>query len=934
MSNESASDLQVTFYDHYVPALRDGQYTVTISQTLLANQAQTQHDGGSPIPSALVGTTAGELSGTASSIALAEPSSMPLAAGTSLALTSPDGQNAAVVVVASPAAQGASQLAVEPHKFAADFPAGSSLIQSPQQAPVAQTFIVRGPRFALSPADVQQVFPPANGSGAYDQYLPMIVLNQPALPWERSLGGAQPCPWLALLLFTADELLAPAPPTGSAPPSPPPNSQQNPTGTASFALNTIAVATYNGEQTAGPPAGTLGPALVLADDEDPSQIFCNVIEIASATFARLVPTLADLPFLAHVRQTSTQNKAPQSGAQAGWFSCVIGNRFAVAPALAGAPPQRNIAHLVSLEGFEAYLSGDQPATPAGIQRVRLISLHSWAFTCLEDPQQNFSQLMLNLVGDGSQQSADLLLRMPLPAWATAAAPPPGAPAHALAQLQSGYAPLSYATISGEQTFAWYRGPFAPLIANRFLATTDPSAPDNPDVPLNAAEAMIYDPSTGLFDQSYAVAFQTGRSLALASLPFATNLLQWRRQAYALVDLLMEYMRSPLHASALQSAGVLDADGNLTAAGTTDLAELLGADIASNAFADYLATEFASSIAAQIGVAGGYSAQDASQQASNPPTAQPTVPADLSALMSDPLVVAWLQQLSGLEVAGGSGQQFEPSLMSGQIVDWLARLALLYDVPFNNLVPSAQMLPSESIRFFYVDQNWLDSLLDGALSVGIQSSRDSLFHQLMRDPLHRVVDAAVGEVRNTLLGISPPTAPAPAGVMAGFVLRSAVVAGWPGLEVRAWSAADSATPMKPLRLDQVAPTVLLGIFPDVPVKLEFNEPSEGLVFGVEGEGANGGVALRYLPGTQGATPDNLGQMRDPAIWLTQADIEQLQRAGPPSQTALKIAGAGGLVEALQNQFPTPAPTLGPAALAVQMIKAPEQMLFLPQNGAKQ
>lgn len=932
MSNGSASDAQVTFYDNYVPSLKDGQYTVTIAQTLLADQAQTQQDGGSAIPSALVGTTAADLSGTASSIVLAAPgSSMALVAGAALALTTPAGQSA-VVIVAAAASQGANQIAIEAHDFAADFPAGSSLLQSPQLAPAAQTFIVRGPRFVLSPADVQQVFPPANAAGAYAQYLPMIVLNQPALPWERSLGsaGAGQCPWLALLLLTPDELLVPAPPVGSAPPAPAPNSQQNPTGTASLALNTIALATYNGVPTAGPPAGTLGPALTLADDEDPAQIFCNVIEIAGATFAALVPTLADLPFLAHVRQVATQNKPALGGPQTGWFACAIANRFAVAPTAAGAPPQRNIAHLVSLEGFEAYLAGSQPAAPAGVERVRLISLYSWAFTCLDDPQQNFSQLMLNLIGPASQPGADLLLRMPLPAWASGAAPAPGAPALALAQLQSGYAPLSYATISGEQTFAWYRGPFAPLVTSRFLATTDPSAPDNPDVPLNAAEAMIYDPTTGLFDQSYAVAFQTGRSLALASLPFATNLLQWRRQAYALVDLLMEYMQSPLHRSALQAAGVLDASGNLTAAGTTDLAELLGADIASNAFADYLATEFASNIAAQIGVAGGFGSQDASLQPTNPPTAQPTVPADLSALMSNPVVVGWLQQLSGLEVTNGATQQFEPSLMPGQIVDWLAQLALLYDVPFNNLVSSAQMLPVESIRFFYLDQNWIDCLLDGALSVGIQSSRDSLFHQLMRDPLHRVVDAAIGEVRNTMLGIGPATAPPPTGVMAGFVLRSAVVAGWPGLEVRAWSAADSATPMKPLRLDRVAPTVLIGIFPEVPAKLELNEPAEGLVFGVE----DTGVALRYLPGTQGATPANLGQLIEPAIWLTQADIQQLQRAQPPGQPALKIAGAGGLVEALQNLFPAPAPTLGPAALAVQMIKVPEQMLFLPQTGANQ
>jgi len=66
--------------------------------------------------------------------------------------------------------------------------AGSSEVPTEPQSPIAQKFIVRGPRFQLDPADVHRVFPPAGGTGVYDEYMPMIVLNKRALPWERELN--------------------------------------------------------------------------------------------------------------------------------------------------------------------------------------------------------------------------------------------------------------------------------------------------------------------------------------------------------------------------------------------------------------------------------------------------------------------------------------------------------------------------------------------------------------------------------------------------------------------------------------------------------------------------------------------------------------------------------------------------------------------------
>ena len=62
-------------------------------------------------------------------------------------------------------------------------------------------------------------------------------------------------------------------------------------------------------------------------------------------------------------------------------------------------------------------------------------------------------------------------------------------------------------------------------------------------------------------------------------------------------------------------------------------------------------------------------------------------------------------------------------MPGELRRFLARLRLLHGVPFSYLVPDADLLPIESIRFFYIDRAWTDALVQGALSVGTISTAD-------------------------------------------------------------------------------------------------------------------------------------------------------------------------------------------------------------------
>ena len=65
------------------------------------------------------------------------------------------------------------------------------------------------------------------------------------------------------------------------------------------------------------------------------------------------------------------------------------------------------------------------------------------------------------------------------------------------------------------------------------------------------------------------------------------------------------------------------------------------------------------------------------------------------------------------------------LIPEELRDWLVRLRLLHDVPFAYFVADTQLLPEESIRWFYVDRRWTDALVQGALSVGTVNTDDRL-----------------------------------------------------------------------------------------------------------------------------------------------------------------------------------------------------------------
>ncbi|MEW1551706.1 hypothetical protein [Streptomyces tsukubensis] len=609
---------------------------------------------------------------------------------------------------------------------------------------------------------------------------------------------------------------------------------------------------------------TVTPEGDVADD-DP----CTFIQIPTTLFTALVPRLEELRFLTHCRESHIGDKAEQGLETDGVFSAVIANRFPVAPAT-GAGALKSIVHLVSLEGLHDYLV-DQPDFGTHTS-VALVSLASWAFHTTPDNPQDFRGLVHNLVGheyDGGSCSPETMwLRLPeLQGYLGTLAG-----SEVLHRVTDGFVPLGYRLRTGEQTLAWYRGPCAPV------RTTPPRTAGRTPYP-SADAALIYQKDFGVFDASLATAWQAGRSLALADRAFAQALHDFRLRAHQLTDRLLQQLNSDAFTAGGPGDLRLDAraQDNVLARLTTDLLNSLN-----------IATALA------------------------PVTTPLTAPAVTATAPADPRRTV-KDFLADSDVQGLIGTVATVDLVP--VVAWLARLRLLYPLPFNLLVPDERMLPPESLRFFHLDENWLTALTDGALSVAVQSTRDIHLHQVMDDTIRQTTRAAAQAIRAQRTGVAaPPTATTGDGPVSGFLLRSALVSGWPNLAVRGTRSDGSPLPL--LRLDHLTPSLLLCLFDGVPDTVELSEPQEGFRFGVDDDRK---IPLRRPTATGGTLGEQL-----------QGDDLLLGSLRPGGHGVLDVTAAVTAIQTALTAANTPVAEFGPGDFALQMVKSPEAVQFTSQT----
>ena len=522
-------------------------------------------------------------------------------------------------------------------------------------------FSVIGERFEpLTPQDIYAVFPPPKSLGDHSNVLPHITVNRSTLPWERYPGQTdENLTWLILLLFRDSDFE---------------DDDDKPK------LKTITLGELVARESGGKfPEYELDEVGQTADEQT------SVFDIKKKYVADILPTKADLAYISHIRKAEnvevSEDETPEEAEEAKEFATIVCSRL----------PQPNgtsYVHLVSIEGrygddgFDFQEAGDEDP-------IRFVSLANWSFSCV-DPKQTFTEILQNLNRTPSTP------RLPVNENSTAEK-----------SLAMGYVPFPHSLREGSQTVSWYHSP---------LATGFHS--DTYEFPAKAADELLrYDSELGLFDTSYAAAWQLGRMLTLQNSTVATRLYNWKR---ACAQRLKQLENILIH--------------------------------------------------------------------------MPLTPKQSAAPIDLPLYV----------------------------LKWFRDLELLRGIPFNYLVPDEKLLPAESIRFFCVDPLWVDCLQDGAFSIGRVTGAD-----VIEDSVTRSSESGITRDADQKL--------------TGIIMRSQVVAGWPGLLVDGYDTAvadkDSIDPTEgnllPLvRMDKLAKDVLICIFKGEVKTVDIHQKPEAMHSGVD------------------------------------------------------------------------------------------------------
>jgi hypothetical protein len=158
---------------------------------------------------------------------------------------------------------------------------------------------------------------------------------------------------------------------------------------------------------------------------------------------------------------------------------------------------------------------------------------------------------------------------------------------------------------------------------------------------------------------------------------------------------------------------------------------------------------------------------------------------------------------------------------------------------------------------------------------------------------------------------------------GFLLRSMAVRDWPGLEAVAFGDENSAKRLELLRMERLAPDVMLCIFEGTPQRVELREPGEGIQLGLD---PGNMVRLRHIiqasladsePGSEVRPPKAVTAGMDPFGKSKVLNVWQLAEA---LETSLKEAGlfmGADLDKTSENERVL----LSSADLAVQLLQPP-------------
>lgn len=766
-----------------------------------------------------------------------------------------------------------------------DIPSGTAFTLS-------QDFTVTGLRLRVEADEIHGVYPPPSTAGRFDRYLPHVVLERRIVPWERRLSSDDDgtTPWMGVLLFAEGEL-----------PEDPKALGGTETGTAKTLLDP-----RNNPGVSVPVFSADHP---LTAEEETAAI--ATIRVPGEVFARVAPTSTELVHLAHIR-TPEETEGTHEERRSAEYAYLLANRLP--------DPQggRYVAHLVSFEGHRELL--DRPDRAEAY--VRLVSLHHWSFVSAPvEAGAAYSDLRARLT-DGPVRSH--LLAQPGPEYGGS---PDAYTKRVRHLIETGHVALRHVRADRPGAYDFYRGPLTPY-------PTD-------TVDRTGTWWITDEDGFGVRNVGHHTAWSLGRGLALADQEFSAALaravdlrqkvaqnlaqitggLQARAEAvgtagpaYSSVGLLEGLLPPEGYSSSSTEGERGPADGDVPPerrAGVEALDRLLAGEppqFHAQALLDGLAARYGAGPG--DGAAEGAAGSDEEVRADpvamvragdlSFPASVPSAAGTVAEIAEDPrMTERFAAHVLGSSVPRSSGYGGPAPTDTGEpaLVSFLDGLRVLSGVPFDHLVPDARALPPESLRWFRVDQGWLDALVTGALWAGMCGSYD-------RAVVEALADAYLDGPRK------PPTP------RSGLLIRSRLVADYPEVGI------DPAG-TRVLRRAVLAPGVLLMLFDGVPSEVHLNEPDQGVHLGVGFQDGRERITLRALREAGGVKVGD----------------ELPARSGGTTQVAvpfrngtrvLRLAGPDGLLDAVWAGLGTHKDTgrtaLSPGEFGLQLIHAPERAVL--------
>ncbi|KAH7122090.1 hypothetical protein B0J13DRAFT_566935 [Dactylonectria estremocensis] len=645
----------------------------------------------------------------------------------------------------------------------------------------AKALRVSKPKFQLAdPADLHSVHP-APGHSAYARTLANVVFSHPTIPWERDICpgkdfGFNKLPSMAVLTFSEEELvLDPEAYKGLGFAA----DYERPTECGSVvtrASRLIHPACAIKSTLNAPGAGTdFKPShelsLLLLD----SELFKNIFTAYGNDNQPNWTGNADLSKFASMACTQESDSgftassfvgSDDADAHRPRFSVIASPRTGP-PGIAS--PTRVVSHLVSLEDVDKItLSADRTTG----QYVGLVSLHAWEWMAVPEDAADFAHIMTELgmninplQGPYSERGSPEALE-----WSKAKA-------------DAGYVLKPHTDVSGTESLALIRGPLIPV---------KPGKKPFEAFSLYGEGLALVDKITGIPDVSLKSAWTLGRSMMMADRALSASLLRLRGNIHAEAVRRAKakglYQRGyrALSSKEIFLAGLEDAVKHL------EQAQDIGGIGSGNPAGRWTRSDNANLPVVRLSNDTSYSHADYQDQVGR--------------------VTLHMFGYESNDSDGNTVPVRQIDADAAAIRAWAVDRFLLAGVPLHSLVLDPDMLPPESIRTFCVDNNWIDFLVDGGLSLANHFARDD-------DAIRRAVKECINKYLATPItdGGTIPQLP-----RWGFFLRSEAVSAFPDLRIEAPLPAGAPQDAREVLFMQVlAEDVLICLFDRLPGEQELD-----------------------------------------------------------------------------------------------------------------